>query len=220
MVGYDEDAGRRDDAIVRLNGDSIWVGDYAGAVASLYELGLILDYDITWAPGDQCSFWEARYDAIGLFEGGRGSEANVVYPYYHTDADTVDKLSIPLATRAGKVAAGVVGHLARSRYIGIDDPSIAAGSGTTPRTPFSVFPNPYRCGSAGGVTFRGVAAPATIAVYDIAGRKVARAEVAPGSGDYVWRPDGRGRTLAPGVYVYRVEGKDQREAGKLVVAGP
>lgn len=219
MVGYDEDAGRRDDAIVRLNGDSIWVGDYAGAVASLYELGVILDYDITGAPGDHCSFWDTRYDAIGLFEGGRGAEANMVYPYYHTDADTLDKLSVPLATRSGRVAAAVVGHLARSRYIGVDDPSLAAGAGTPPRARFSVFPNPYRCGAASGVTFRGVAAPATITVYDVAGRKVARADVAPGSEEYVWRPSA-GRGLAPGVYVYRVEGKDQREAGKLVVARP
>lgn len=219
MVGYDEDKGRRDDAIVRLNGDSIWLGDYAGAVAGLYELGLILDYDITGPPGDHCSFWEAHYDAVGLFEGGPGSQANMVYPYYHTAADTLDKLSVPLATRAGKAAAAIVGHLACSEYIGVEDPCAAAGAGPGARGPLCVFPNPYRCGSASGVTFRGVAAPAKITVYDVAGRKVARCDVAPGCEDYLWEPASGGETLAPGVYVYRVEGKDQLEVGKLVVAG-
>jgi photosystem II stability/assembly factor-like uncharacterized protein len=219
MVGYDEDGGRRDDAIARVNGDSVWVGDYAGAVTLLYELGLLLDYDATGYPGDHCSFWESRYDAISFFEGGRGAEANMVYPYYHTDADTLDKLSVPLATRVGRVAAATVGHLARSEYIGVNDPSAAAGAGPGPRVPLSVFPNPYKCGSAPGVTFRGVAAPATITVYDVAGRKVARCVVPPGCEDYVWTPAGRGGRLAPGVYVYRVEGEEQSEFGRLVVAG-
>jgi hypothetical protein len=144
----------------------------------------------------------------------------MVYPYYHTTADTLDKLSVPLAARVGRVAAAIVGHLARSPHIGVDDPSVAGGAGPTPRVPLSVFPNPYRCGSAPGVTFRGVAAPATITVYDVAGRKVARSVVAPGCEDYIWRPAAGGETLAPGVYVYRVEGKDQLEVGRLVVAGP
>ena len=219
MVGYDEDAGRRDDAIVRLNGDSIWVGDYAGAITVLYELGLILDYEATGYPGDHCSFWESRYDAVGFFEGGRGAEANVVYPYLHTDADTLDKLNVPLTTSVARVAAATVGHLARSRHIGVGDPDAAAGAGPGPRVPLSVFPNPYKYSSAGGVTFRGVAAPATITVYDVAGRKVARCAVTPGCEDYFWTPAGDGERLAPGVYVYRVEGTDQCEFGRLVVTG-
>jgi photosystem II stability/assembly factor-like uncharacterized protein len=219
MVGYDEDGGRRDDAIVRLDGNSIWVGDYAAAVAALYEVGLIFDYDMTGYPGDHCSFWETNYDAVGLFEGGPGAEANMVYPYYHTDADTLDKLTVPLAVRVAKAAAAIAGHLARSACIGVEDPRAAAANGGR-RRPWAVYPNPYRYGSAAGVTFRGVAAPATITVFDIAGRKIARCDVAPGCEDYVWKPAPRGGdALAPGVYVYRVEGKDQLRVGKLVVAG-
>jgi photosystem II stability/assembly factor-like uncharacterized protein len=219
MVGYDEDQGRRDDVIARVDVDSIWLGDYAGAVAALYEVGLTLDYDATGYPGDHCSFWEVGYDAVGLFEGGPGSQSRVVYPYYHKPTDTQDKLSVPLATRAGKVAAAVVGHLARSEYIGVEDPAAAARARPGPRGPLAVFPNPYRRGAASGVTFRGVAAPATVTVYDVAGRKVARFDVAPGCEDYVWEPASGREPLAPGIYVYRVEGKGQLEWGKLAVTG-
>jgi hypothetical protein len=35
----------------------------------------------------------------------------------------------------------------------------------------------------------------------------------------VWRPAGaEGESLAPGVYLYRVEGQEQKKAGKIVIA--
>jgi len=222
MVGYDEDGGRRDDVIVRVDGPSIWLGDYIAAVGKLYGVELLFDYHLYGGPGDHCSFWEANYESIGLFEGGPGYNSNPAYPYYHTADDTVDKLNVALAARVAKAAAATAGHLARSDYIGVGEDSFSAG--TKPRKrPWAVFPNPFAYGSssAAGITFDGVSAPANVTVYDVAGRKVARAEIPPGVERFVWWPGRRdGAPLAPGVYVYRVAGEGQREVGKLVVVGP
>jgi hypothetical protein len=69
------------------------------------------------------------------------------------------------------------------------------------------------------VSFVGVKSPATVEIYDLAGRRVAREEVAAGCDECVWRPaTPEGGTLAPGVYLYRVEGQEQKEAGKIVIA--
>lgn len=220
MVGYDEDRGRRDDFVVRVDGASIWLGDYVAAVAKLYDLGLLFDYHLGGGPGDHCVFWEEGYPAIGIFEGGTGSNSAPAYPHYHTAQDTADKLNLALAARVAKAAAATVGHLSRSAYIGVGDDAAAAGVKPRKR-PWRVYPNPFVYGMATGITFDGISAPAAVAVYDVAGRKVASADVAAGVERFVWRPGRRdGSPLAPGVYLYRVAGEGQREAGKLVVAGP
>jgi photosystem II stability/assembly factor-like uncharacterized protein len=219
MVGYDEDRGSRDDAIIRVDGASIWLGDYVAAVGKLYGLELMFDYEIYGGQGDHCSFWEAKYEALGLFEGGPGTKPELVYPYYQTPDDTLDKLAVPLATLAAKAAAATVGHLARSEYIGVRDPVSAAREEPRPRRPFRVFPNPYNYSSGAGVTFDGISSPATVTVFDVAGRKVGRGDVAAGRENFVWQPGHDGRPLVPGLYIYRVAGNDQLEVGKLVVIG-
>ena len=71
------------------------------------------------------------------------------------------------------------------------------------------------------MNFVGVKSPATVEIYDLAGRRVGREEVAAGRDSCVWTPaDDDGGALAPGVYLYRVLGEGQRKVGKLVVAGP
>jgi hypothetical protein len=58
-----------------------------------------------------------------------------------------------------------------------------------------------------------------VEIYDLAGRRVAWEEVAAPSDECVWRPAGaEGESLAPGVYLYRVEGRGQKKAGKVVIA--
>jgi hypothetical protein len=117
------------------------------------------------------------------------------------------------------VAAATVAHLARSDYIGVDDPTAAAGTGPR-RRPLAVYPNPYRAGAGAALTFDGVSSPATVAVYDLAGRRVARWEVPAGRDRTTWRPGDAGASPAPGIYLYRVAGRDQREAGKVVLLAP
>jgi hypothetical protein len=65
------------------------------------------------------------------------------------------------------------------------------------------------------VNFVGIKSPATVQIYDLAGRRVASAALASPSDEFVWRPGGE--ALSPGVYLYRVEGLEQEEAGKIVV---
>jgi hypothetical protein len=65
------------------------------------------------------------------------------------------------------------------------------------------------------VNFVGIKPPATVEIYDLAGRRVAREEVAAGRDAWEWNAAGGGR--APGVYLYRVEGQEQKKAGKLVI---
>ncbi len=218
MVGYDEDRGGRDDVIVKVDGRSVWLGDYVAAIGGLYDLGVIFDYHLYGGPGDHRSFWDSYYESIGLFEGGLGYNTDPVYPYYHTPEDTVDKLNLALAARVAKAAAATAGHLARSDYIGVGDDTVPAGAKPRKR-PWAVYPNPFAYGSAVGITFDGVSAPAALTIYDIAGRKVASVAVAAGVERFVWLPGGDGAPLAPGVYVYRVLGEGQRKVGKLVVAG-
>jgi hypothetical protein len=69
------------------------------------------------------------------------------------------------------------------------------------------------------VIFVGVKSPATVEISDLAGRRVAREVVAAGRDACVWRPaTTEGETLAPGVYLYQIEGQKQKKAGKIVLA--
>ncbi|MGD8717960.1 MAG: M28 family peptidase [Candidatus Zixiibacteriota bacterium] len=218
MIGYDEDAGGRDDAIIRISGSSIWLADHVGAVGGIYNTKMLFDYQLNGGAGDHVPFWDARYDSIGFFEGGPESESESTYPYYHTAEDTLDKLTVPLVTRTARTAAAVVGHLARSDYIGVEDPPTTADTAPRVARPFAVYPNPFRYAAAAGLTFTGVSSPATVAVYDVAGRRIASCEVPAGAEDFRWRPARPGgEPLGPGVYIYRVSGRDQLEVGKVVV---
>ena len=68
------------------------------------------------------------------------------------------------------------------------------------------------------MSFVGIKPPATVEIYDLAGRRVGREEVAAGRDAWVWSPAAGDGALAPGVYLYRVEGQEQRKTGKIVVA--
>ncbi len=96
---------------------------------------------------------------------------------------------------------------------------MSTSSTSTPRA-FAVYPNPYRVtSSAAGFHFVGLATPATVKVYDLTGRRVVSWAVGAGDGDEcTWRPtaDG-GSSLAAGIYLYVVEGDNQREVGKLAL---
>jgi hypothetical protein len=69
--------------------------------------------------------------------------------------------------------------------------------------------------SSGGIRFTGVSSPATFAVYDLAGRKVAAARIPSGHNEYLWQP--AAGALSPGVYLFRLEGEGQYEQGRIAV---
>ena len=219
MVAYDEDHGTRDDYTVDASGAiSSWLGPYLSAVGKLYGNGLI--YDSGGLGCDDQSFRDHGYAALGVTEGGPGSGGGMSYPYSHTTEDTLDRLSPSLGARFARDYAAMLAHLARSEYVGIEEPKprdVAAKP--TPRA-FAVYPNPYRVSSSSsGVRFVGLATPAAVKVYDLAGRRVAAWAVGASAGDEcTWRPAAAGGgPFAPGVYVYVVEGDNQREVGKLAL---
>jgi photosystem II stability/assembly factor-like uncharacterized protein len=218
MVSYDEDMGGRDDFSVAHKGDEYrWLYNYLTGVGRLYGNKLL--YDSHFWISDHWRFWNAGYPAIGVIEGGIGPGGVMEYPYYHTTEDTLDKLHPDLGVRFVRDYAAMFAHLAGVSDVGVNEPR-PGGAAVPFARAFAVYPNPYCYATcAGGVNFVGLKTPARVEVYDLAGRRVAREEVAAGCDACVWRPAGvGGEALSPGVYLYRVEGQGQREAGKVVVA--
>ncbi len=212
MVCYDEEGGARDDFSVACE-DCYWLFDYIRAVGGFYGNSLI--YDPIDGFGDELSFRNVGYDAVGVIEGEVGSGGHQSYPWYHSTMDTLDKLHPELGVRFCRDCAAMFAHLAGISDVGVNDPR-PGGAAVPFARPFTVYPNPYcYAASVGGVSFVGLKAPATVELYDLAGRRVAREEVPAGCDECVWRP--AAGAAAPGVYLYRVEGQEQRKAGKVVV---
>jgi hypothetical protein len=217
MVAYDEDNGTRDDFSVAYRADP-WLLDYLVAVGDLYGNDLIYDhYEFTGS--DHYSFWRHGYAAMAAVEGAPGTGGGMTYPYYHTIDDTLDKLHPDLAVRFARDYAATLAHLAAAGPSGVEEPEAVRAAVPFSR-PFAVYPNPYCYStSAAGVNFVGIKSPASVKIYDLAGRRVAAWDVAAGRDECVWRPATlEGETLAPGVYLYRLEGREQKKAGKIVIA--
>lgn len=218
MVSYDEEEGARDDLTVGAPGYAAWLVEYLQAVGGLYSQKLIYDWDRNSVSDDR-SFVNAGYAALGVIEGGEGPGGLLGYPFIHTTEDTFDKLQPAFGARCARDLAATLAHLAGvGDYCFEPEPP---GKVVAPFVrPFAVYPNPYCYATCvGGVSFVGVKSPATVEIYDLAGRRVGREEVSAGCDECVWRPaTAEGETLAPGVYLYRVEGQEQKEAGKVVVA--
>lgn len=218
MVAYDEDNGTRDDFSVAYRADP-WLLDYLVAVGGLYGNNLIYDhYEFTGS--DHYSFWRYGYAAMAAVEGRPGVGGGMSYPFYHTIDDTLDKLHPDLAARFARDYAAMLAHLAWAPSTGVEGPPAERRGVPRSRPVVRVYPNPYYYGAAaGGVRFEGLATPAAVSVYDLSGRRVAAWTVAAGRDSCVWAPAGDdGGALAPGVYLYRLDGQEQRKAGKIVVA--
>jgi photosystem II stability/assembly factor-like uncharacterized protein len=218
MVSFDEEKGQRDDFSIAY-GSYPWLFDYLKGVGQLYGNNLIYDHE-EFTGSDHASFWNAGYAAIGAIEGEVGEGGVLDYPYYHTTRDTLDKLQPAIGVRLCRDFAATLAHLARSPNVGVEEPFAPRGPGVPTPMAFAVYPNPYRYAAAAtGIRFTGVSAPATVELFDLSGRRVARDEVKAGEDELVWRPaTAAGEPLAPGVYLYRVTGRDQLKRGKLVVA--
>jgi photosystem II stability/assembly factor-like uncharacterized protein len=217
MVSYDEENGAWDDLSVTCDGRKYaWLLDYLKAVGGLYDNHLVYEH-YEFYGSDQAPFWDVGYPAVGVIEGGVGKGGVTDYPYYHTADDLLVNIQPSFGVRFARDFAATMAHLA-----GLGPFAFQPGPKTTPPVvprprAFAVYPNPYYVARGEGVHFVGLAAPVEVAVYDLAGRRVARWEVPAGVNECCWRPNAAGEDLAAGVYLYRVEGQGQREAGKLAV---
>lgn len=199
MVGY---VGRGpSDTIMYYKDDSAWMYSAAARAQRLYvpELTFAGENNPFRANSDHYSFWQQGYPAVYLYE----DSSNGTYPYYHKTTDTMDHLSPPfIAMNARLTAAAVAGWA-----------GLLAGGPALSLDAVRVYPNPYKPSVVGtvGVTFDRVPSDAAIAVYDLAGGKVAAG--APNSGG-VWKWDA---AVASGVYLYVAERDGERRAGKVAV---
>jgi photosystem II stability/assembly factor-like uncharacterized protein len=217
MVCYDEDAGARDDFVAGSGSNGRWMFAYLAAVGGLYGQKIIYE-DLGRNVSDGRSFESVGCPALGVIEGGVGPGGSQEYPYIHSPDDTLDKLHPELGVRFVRDYAAMLAHLAG--VAGTFQGPPAPGAGAVPFSrAFAVYPNPYCYASmTGGVHFVGVKSPATVELYDLAGRRVGREEVATGSDECCWQPAAAaGEAVSPGVYLYRVEGQEQTETGKVVV---
>ncbi len=213
MVSYDEEYGARDDYGVAY-GEYPWLFDYIKRVNSLYDNGMICER-FEYRGSDHKPFWDRGYAALAAIHGRATTPGGKGYIWYHSPDDTLDKLSPDVGARFARDYAATLAHLAGVAGTFPDPPSPENPIAKFKR-PFAVYPNPYcYTTSAGGVNFVGIKPPATVEIYDLAGRRVAREELAAGRDAWSWNPVGGGR--APGVYLYRVDGQEQRKAGKLVI---
>ncbi|UCH78512.1 MAG: M20/M25/M40 family metallo-hydrolase [Candidatus Coatesbacteria bacterium] len=199
MIGYV--GGGPADSILYYKDDSSWMYEAAGRAARLYvpELTFLGENNAFRANSDHYSFWQEGYPATYLHE----NPGNGVYPHYHKETDTVDKLSIPFVASNARLAVAAVAGWARLRGGG---PALALGD-------VRVYPNPYKPDrhGGGGVTFDRVPSDASLAIYSLAGELVAEG-----------RPDSGGRwrwpaAVASGVFFYVVERDGERVTGKVAV---
>jgi hypothetical protein len=213
MVSYDEEYGARDDYGIAY-GEYPWLFDYLLRINSLYGTGLICER-FEYSGSDHRPFWDRGYAALAAIHGRATTAGGQGYIWYHSTEDTFDKVCPDVGARFSRDYAATLAHLAGVAGT-FPDPPLPENPVARFSRPFAVYPNPYcYATSAGGVSFVGLKAPATVELYDLAGRRIAREEVPAGRDECVWRP--AAGAAAPGVYLYRVEGQEQKKAGKVVV---
>jgi len=209
MIGWEPEAETMEAAIgIRAGAtpDSILANALDAAIES-FDLPLETSILLPGEPGssDHIAFWDVGIPAILLIEGKAGNRT----PYYHTCADAANTLNYAYLEVCTKASLGAISILAG---IVPDAPPIFALHQN--------FPNPF---NAGTVLSYSLEAPAVVelAVYDVAGRRVALIERSSrGQGEHVRVWDGRdegGRRLASGVYFLRFRAGEAEAVRKIVI---
>lgn len=114
MIGYNRFYPKVD---LVSNADSLWMSQLARNES--YQLGLMTEMVVTgnnpqnWS--DQVSFWEQGYPAMYFIEDENPTQDSAHFlanPYYHTGADTLDKLNLTLMTAVARLGAATIARLA------------------------------------------------------------------------------------------------------------
>lgn len=121
MIGYENGT-----QSITLHADqqSNWILDYKKDVTEAYNVGLnfTYEYNSSETRSDHSSFWDEGYNATLAIE----SEFS---PYYHSENDTLDKITIPQITKLTSQAVGTAAHLAEPTAK-LEGPSIVLESPT------------------------------------------------------------------------------------------
>ncbi len=109
---------------LHANTESNWMLDYMAEVRDTYDIGINFTYiyDSTETRSDHARFWNAGYNATLAIE-------TVFSPYYHSEDDTLDKLTIPQITHSTRHAIATLAHLAEPdmQIEAFDIPLVAGG---------------------------------------------------------------------------------------------
>ena len=212
MLGWWEE-GAPFDLEIETNNASVWMADAICWAADTYcpEMPYELHvYDGAYW-GDFYSFWQYGFCAVNHEESWDWYDPDF-NPYYHTVADTPDKLSDVFFEGCARIAIAATATLA-----GVDRAS------AVPNTPgtaafLAAGPNPFN----GRVVLRlaadGLEGSQALDVYDLRGRRVDRITLTMngGRGEATWDARGEtGQALPAGIYVARAESLPGRPACRV-----
>ncbi len=113
MLGYNW---KSDLVEVIANRDSIWISRAFAIINTWHNIGLTIrqTQDEFVDISSHKPFWDAGYHAVTLIESStpwRDSQNYNANPYYHTYADTADKINFPLVTKVTKLVLITVDSL-------------------------------------------------------------------------------------------------------------
>lgn len=181
------------------------------------------------APGAVDLCWEAANTSLSGFNLYRRDAAGDAATSYTRLNDALIRGKSPWRWRDGAAAPGreyeykleAVALTGQTQTYG---PVRGKTSGTAKRalTLYQSWPNPARVTATIRFDLPASAGEVSLSVFDAAGRKVrtlSHGAMAAGNHDFVWDlTDDAGRKLAPGVYIYRLEGAGETIARRMVLA--
>ncbi len=114
MIGYDSDSNGAFEVHAGTREGSIKLADLLVQTLQTYEIKLapeVLEVGAT-NRSDHASFWSRGYPAVLVIEDSEYGESNDFNPYYHSTADTLDKLDLSYAKRIAQAVIGAAAQLA------------------------------------------------------------------------------------------------------------
>ncbi|MCX8104179.1 MAG: M20/M25/M40 family metallo-hydrolase, partial [Candidatus Bipolaricaulota bacterium] len=114
MIGYDGDSDGAFEVHAGTRAESVKLSELVVQTLQTYEIKLkpdVLEADAT-NRSDHASFWSRGYPAVLVIEDSEYGETDDFNPYYHTTADTLDKLDLSYAKRIAQVVIGTAAQLA------------------------------------------------------------------------------------------------------------
>ncbi len=114
MIGYDSDSNGAFEIHSGTRESSVRLADLLVQTLQTYEIKLapeVLEVGAT-NRSDHASFWSRGYPAVLVIEDSEYGETDDFNPYYHSTADTVDKLDLSYAKRIAQAVIGAAAQLA------------------------------------------------------------------------------------------------------------
>ncbi len=181
-----------------IHAQRIWADGTTPVLLSFVSVDVGVDHiDLTWFAGGSESAVATVYRCSVGAEWTRIGEVAVDGMGYLRYTDRVDATATRLGYRLGIVDAGVEGFYGE---VWVDLPTLD-GEASFALTLDPVRPNPAAGGALTAHFTLASAAPASLELLDVAGRRIVAREVGPlGAGHHAFDL-GEGRRLAPGLYL-------------------